>query len=482
MISIRRRTLAMVLALFALISALIFVVSLRDATHEVEELFDARLAQSARILQGLMRADTGEDDAVRARIHAAFAEALSLSGELDVGDEGVLPYDGHPYESRLNFQVWHDGALIMRTGSAPDVPISRIAGGFADEWVGEHRWRVFVLRDAERGLRILVGEREDVRGELVGSIVWQTMLPDIVGVPLLAVLIWVAIGLGLRPLERMAEQIRARDPAHLTPLELAPLPEELAPMQAALNRLLGETARLLESEQRFIADAAHELRTPLAVLRLHAQNALQASAAAEREEALRELRGGIDRVTRVAAQLLALARLDADAAAGPGVEVDVLAEVRRELAQLMPLAFDAGVDVGLAADERGDWRATLEPGAIGILVQNLLSNAVRHVPAGKAVEISLDARADAVALRVVDHGCGVPETQRARLSERFLRLGPSAGAGLGLSIVRRVVERHGGSLRFDETPGGGLSVCLELPRRSSAFRGVPVRACESAQA
>ena len=462
--AIRRRTLALVLALFTVISTVIFVVSVQDAAHEVEELFDARLAQSARMLQGLMRVDPGGGEQLRARVHAAFADALSQSGELDVGDEGNLPYDGHPYESKLSFQVWRGDQLVMRTGSAPDGPLSRIAGGFADELVGGHVWRVFVLRDAAQGLRIMAGEREDVRGELVSGIVWQTMMPDIVGVPLLTVLIWMAIGWGLKPLERMAGLIRSRDPAHLAPLELSPLPEELAPMQHALNRLLGEVSRLLASEQRFIADAAHELRTPLAVLRVHAQNALDAGSEQERRAALLELRAGVDRATRLAGQMLTLARLEQAEPANGREVLNLLAEVRRELAGLMPLADEAQAELALEADEALDWRLPLEPGALGMLVHNLVANALRHAPAGSTVALRLGAVDDGIELVVADHGPGVPEASRALLGQRFLRLGGGSGAGLGLSIVRRVVERHGGRLAFDETPGGGLTVRIVLPR------------------
>jgi two-component system, OmpR family, sensor histidine kinase QseC len=472
MSSIRSKTLALVLALFALISGAIFLISLHDASHEVEELFDARLVQSARMLQGLMRVEGGDADS-RARIHAAFAEALSQSGDSPAPGQDAQGDDGHPYESKLSFQVWQHGVLVMRTGSAPAQPLSATGSGFADEWIGDQRWRVFVLRDEREDLQVMVGEREDVRGELVDGIVWQTMMPDVIGVPLLALLIWLAIGWGLQPLERMARLIRTRDPSNLQPLDLVPLPDELAPMQQALNRLLGEVARLMAAEKRFIADAAHELRTPLTVLRLHAHNALQAADVAEREEALRQLGEGVERTTRLASQLLTLARLEPDSATIVRQPVDLLVETRQALAALTALAQASGVELVLEfdEDEGADWALMLEPGAVEMLLQNLVGNAVRYSPPGSMVEVVLAARPDALCLRVVDHGCGVPADARARLGERFLRLGAGGGAGLGLSIVRRVLERQGGGLAFDETPGGGLSVALRLVR--DATRGRP---------
>ncbi|THF63042.1 two-component sensor histidine kinase [Pseudothauera nasutitermitis] len=454
MISIRRRTLVLVLALFVFSNLLIFVVSARDATHEVKELFDARLVQGARLLHGLVRADPDFDEARRARLDAAFAEALD---QYDADD-------GHRYESMLSFQVWRGDTLLMRSAGAPERALSAIGRGFVDAHVGEHIWRVYVLYDSVRDLRVLVGEPEEARDELINAIVWQTLIPDLIGGPLLAVLIWSAIGWGLRPLDRMARLIRAREPASLQPLELSPLPEELAPMQQALNRLLGEVARLLESEQRFLADAAHELRTPLAVLRVHAQNALDAPDAETREEALRELRGGVDRITRLATQLLTLARLETAGGGAARQPVDLLAETRRVLAELMPLVLDAQVDLALEADERMDWQACLEPGALDMLVHNLVGNAVRHAARGQNVEVALLEADGGVELRVADHGPGVSAELRTRLAERFLRTGPAAGSGLGLSIVRRVAERHGGTLDFVETPGGGLTARVCLPR------------------
>ena len=455
--SIRGRILALVLALFACSAVLIVAISVRNAAHEVEELFDARLAQGARMLLGLWTA-LGEARDGGAQIDAALAEALRHSGGISGADEG----DGHPYEGKLAFQVWQGGVLVLRTGSAPAQALSTVAAGFADERVGEHDWRVFVLHDGGREVRIMVGERDDVRGELVTDIAWQTILPDLVGVPVLALMIWLAIGWGLRPLERMARQIRARGAHSLQPLALSALPEELAPMQQALNSLLGEVARLLASEQRFIADAAHELRTPLAVLRIHAHNALEAADEGERRAALVELRAGIERVAHLASQLLTLARLDAAVGGEVRQPVDLRAECRRELATLAPLAAAAGRELSLTAVEAGTWSVALEPGALGMLLHNLVGNALRH--ADGSVDVVLEEVAGGFAVRVRDHGRGLPEAQRNALTERFQRSGPAAGTGLGLSIVRRVAERHGGRLSLADTPGGGLTAEVFLPR------------------
>ncbi|RTQ99176.1 ATP-binding protein [Halomonas nitroreducens] len=456
--SIRRRTLGIVLLVFGLSMLVIGVTSYRDAAHEVEELFDARLTQNARLLEGLMRAPLPDDrrDALLASLESALQRA-------DRADKRIA---GHRYESKLTFQVWRGDTLLLRSASAPAQPFTPLRDGYEDVQLDDHAWRVYALSGSDDGLRVLVGEREDVRGELVRLIALRTLMPDLVGLPVLGLLLWWAIGWGLRPLSRMADQIRSRDPHNLRPLPASPLPRELATIAGALNRLLERIRDLRTREKRFIADAAHELRTPLAVLDLHAQNALATSDPDDRREALTQLRDGVARATRLVTQLLTLARLDPEQEAGAaGQRVDLLHETREALAELMPLAADRGQDIQLDADEHSDWTLTAEPGAIATLLQNLVGNALQHSPQGARVRVSLSASPHLLDLTVDDQGSGIPTAQRAQVLERFHRAGPGAGAGLGLSIVDRLVQRHGGHLELDEAPGGGLRVVARLPRR-----------------
>ncbi|UYG07619.1 ATP-binding protein [Halomonas sp. M4R1S46] len=458
MSSIRRRTLGIVLLVFGLSMLVIGVTSYRDAAHEVEELFDARLTQNARLLEGLMRAPLPEErrDALLASLESALQRA-------DQADQRIA---GHRYESKLTFQVWRGDTLLLRSASAPPRPFTPLRDGYEDVQLDDNDWRVYALSGPDDGLRVLVGEREDVRGELVRLIALRTLMSDLVGLPVLALLLWWAIGWGLRPLSRMADQIRSRDPQHLPPLPTSPLPRELATIAGALNRLLERIRDMRTREKRFIADAAHELRTPLAVLDLHAQNALATQDPDDRREALTQLRDGVARATRLVTQLLTLARLDPEQEAdATGQPVDLLHETREALAELMPLAADRGQDIRLDADEGADWGLIAEPGAIGTLVQNLVGNALQHSPQGARVRVSLTARAHHLGLSVDDQGSGIPPARRAQALERFHRAGPGAGAGLGLSIVDRLVQRHGGHLELDAAPGGGLRVVARLPRR-----------------
>ena len=454
MTSMRRRTLALVLGLMLLGTLAMTLFNYFDSTHEVEEIYDAQLAHSARLLQGLMRTPVREEE--RAGLYRAFNEALAQAGQRSK--------PGHPYESKLAFQVWDaSGRLLVHSAGAPSLESPSQQGGFAALELGAHKWRGFLLRDTSTGLLIWTGERDDVRRELVTSIVRHTLFPTLLGSLLLAALLWWAIGWGLAPLCNMAAVIRARHADSLQPLQLEPLPSELAPMQAALNRLLGQIEQLLERERRFIADAAHELRTPLAVLRVHVQNATQARDEAERQQSLGYLLGGIDRATRVVNQLLTLARMEPLIERGEMAQVDVLALVRETLAELTPWVLKQGLELDLEAGE-GDYHLNADPGSLGIALQNLVTNAVNHSPAGGRLHVRLSADAQRLLLQVEDQGPGIPAEDIERVFERFYSRGTVQGAGLGLAIVQSIARRHAGQIRLRNLDSGGLQASLELPR------------------
>ncbi|MDO9624347.1 MAG: ATP-binding protein [Pseudomonas sp.] len=485
MLSIRARTLLLVLGLLSLSMTLISYKSYRDAQHEIEELFDAQLAQTARLLQGMLSRDM--PSSARQSLQSALNQAILA--QHDDSDDGTA--SGHPYEGKLAFQVLDEqGQVLLQSASAPTGVLEKMVAdlkptaslpptlateellkhitehlaGYHTVSLGNYHWRLFILHDRLDSHWIVVGEREDVRGELVGKVALRSLLPDLVGLPLLALLVWLAVGWGLRPLQRMAELIKARAPNNLAPLLLSPLPSELEPMGAALNRLLLQVNQLLNQEKRFIADAAHELRTPLAVLRIHAQNALQAPDPVDRNEALHQLGSGVERATRVITQLLTLARLEPSVVQLAMVNLDLLGFVRNELAELTPLALDRQQDLNLDADENSDYHLLADGPSLGTLLQNLIGNAVQYTPTGGRIQVQLHAQADALTLRIQDSGPGVEPALREKLFERFYRQGDGQGAGLGLSIVLRVVELHRGSIRLNASPLGGLEVCVRLPR------------------
>lgn len=454
MTSIRQRTLTLILGLLFLGLLIMTAVHMHDSNHEIDEVYDAQLAQNARLLQGVMRMPMASKE--QAELYQAFNQALGLA---------VPKVDGHPYESKIAFQVWNsDGTLLVHTASAPAFTSPPSKAGFsAITDVNNRAWRAFVLEDAQYNLKIWVGERDDVRDDLVNRIVRHTVLPNLIGCVLLAAVIWLAIGWGLKPLVNMAQTLRARHPGSLEPLHLNPLPTELEPMQAALNRVLAQIQEVMGRERRFIADAAHEMRTPLAVLKVHAENLKDAASEDDRRASLEHLMAGVDRTTRLVNQLLTMARIEPRTSALEAPKTDLVATVRDSLVQMTPwllskeleLVFDPVDEVGLVK---------VDTGIIQIALNNLVSNAANFSPPGGLITVGLAKHHDHYELSVEDQGPGIDEAERDRLFERFYSRGNDHGAGLGLTIVQSIANRLGGQVRLENRPSGGLRATFEFAR------------------
>jgi two-component system sensor histidine kinase QseC len=452
MSSIRHRTLTLILGLLFLGLLIITVFNLHDSNHEIAEVYDAQLAQNARLLQGVMRMPMASKE--HAELYQAFNSALGLAEP---------KVDGHPYESKIAFQVWNaQGAVLVHTSSAPSFKSPPSAPGFS-EVVDQrnHTWRAFVLDDAQYGLKIWVGERDDVRADLVDRIVRHTVVPNLIGSLILAAVIWLAIGWGLKPLVDMAAKLRARHPGSLEPLQMMPLPTELEPMQAALNRVLAQIQEVMGRERRFIADAAHEMRTPLAVLRVHAQNLMEAGNEQSRRESLEHLLVGVDRTTRLVNQLLTMARLEPQASVAAPSLIDLAATVRASLVQLTPWLLSRGLEPVLDVSDGID-PVRIDPVSIDIALNNLVTNAANFSPANGTITVRLAKKDDHYELAVEDQGPGINEAERERLFERFYSRGNDQGAGLGLTIVRTIANRLGGRIRLENRPEGGLCATLEI--------------------
>jgi two-component system sensor histidine kinase QseC len=451
--SIRRRTLTLILGLVMIGLLILTLVNVNDSNHEIAEVYDAQLAQNARLLQGVMRMPLARE--AHAQLYQAFNQALA---------QAEPRVDGHPYESKIAFQVWDlKGNLLVHTASAPSFTHPPQYIGFTNITdLGTHQWRAFVLKDPEQGLLIWVGERDDVRSDLVNRIVRHTVLPNLIGSLLLMVAIWLAIGWGLKPLADLANTLRGRHPGSLEPLQLAPLPSELEPMQAALNRLLGQIQEVLSRERRFIADAAHEMRTPLAVLRVHAQNVLEARNEEQRKQSLDYLIVGVDRTTRLVNQLLTIARLEPGAGPVKKTSGDLVQAVRGSLVQLTPWVLSRGLELVFECEEPSR-RIDSDFPSIDIALQNLLTNAVNFSPEGGQVSVCLSFDNRHFLLSVTDQGPGIEAAEQERLFERFYSLGNDQGVGLGLTIVQAVAERLGGEIRLENASFGGCKATLEIP-------------------
>jgi two-component system sensor histidine kinase QseC len=445
MISIRRRLLANLSILFLFAWLLLGVLSWISAQHEIEEVFDAELAESARVLLNL-----SAHELRNGAPESAPAAVLS-------------PRGGHHYEERLAFQIWYRGRLVMRSGNAPASAMS-VTPGYSDQTIAGARWRVFVLHDGDSRAQVQVGELEDVRDEAIEEILLGTLWPVVLTLPLAALLIWVGVGRGLMPLHRLAGEIENRTPQSLSPVEVLDTPAELRPLTNSLNHLLGRLNEALESERRFTANAAHELRTPLAGLKAQAQFALRATEEGERQQALRQIVVGVDRATHLVSQLLTLARVDPDSVAAGHIDVDLAAVAASAAAELAPWALERQIDVVVDDDNRGRVRG--DASALAIMIRNLVDNAIRYTPPGGQVTVAVRTAGDGVTLAVMDTGPGIPAVERAHAFERFWRgAGHSApGCGLGLSIVQRIAALHGADIRLGAPAAGpGLLVEVRFP-------------------
>ncbi|MFN3397700.1 MAG: ATP-binding protein [Sulfurimicrobium sp.] len=468
--SLRAKLLLLLLGAVAVTWLAIALFTYFDTRHEIDEIFDAQLAQSAKVLLAQATHEIREQQGVHGGVAA----------EIKTGD--------HKYERELAFQVWDNkGHLLMRSSGAPERSLSpayaassrageirhhdrmrESRGRFDDSMIDGQSWRVFSHWDEEEEVLVQVGEHREVRQELAAGVAGRLLGPLAVGLPVLGVLLWVALGRGLAPLRKVNAEVEARDPGYLAPLASQGAPAEIAPLVNSLNRLLARLRDALENERRFTADAAHELRTPLAALKTQAQVALRAEQAGQRRTALENLVLGTDRATHLVEQLLTLARLDpaAESKAIAG-HCDLAALARRTLADLMPGALAKHIELELTGAESAP--VTGNSAMLGILLRNLVDNAILYSPPGGRVVVSVEAGR----LKVTDSGPGIPAEERQRVFDRFYRvLGHEVpGSGLGLSIVRRIADLHGAAITLGEGEKGvGLRVTLDFAPRHKQQR------------
>ena len=440
--SLQARLLLAVLTLVLLAWASAAALTWHEAEDEVGDLLDAHLAQTAALLR-LQPLDQLDED------------QLNEAPQLD------------KHQTRVVFQLWHENQLLTRSRNAPDAPLTdRQKSGFDDSRVDGKTWRVFVAPGRESGTRMLVGERQSARQGIVLASVTSMLKPLAWALPLLALGIWWVVRGSVRPLRQLGRDVATRQPQSLAPLSTAGVPPEVLPLVAALNALFERMAELLAAERQFTADAAHELRTPIAGIRMQAQVAQGATQGAERAAALDATVRGCDRATRLVEQLLQLARLDADTdtTVQSTPHTDLAAVARAVVAELQPTAQSRDQQVALELTDPAP--VPLSEPLARVLLRNLLDNALRYSPDGAQVQVRVGAirPGGPVQLCVQDSGPGLPEDAQARLGERFFRVLGSgqSGSGLGWSIVQRIARLHGLRVQVDRSPVlGGLRVRIE---------------------
>ena len=442
--SLRRRLLLAVLAVVALVWLATAAYSYFDARHEVNELLDAHLAQSASLI------------------------VAQVGHELEEIDLEHAPKT-HKRARAVAFQIWERGTVLrLHSADAPSSRLSRREEGYSNATIDGKSWRVFSTWDAKRRFLVQIAERGATRREIAAGIATNLLLPLFFALPVLALFVWIGIGRAVEPLNRLGHEVGLRKADDLRPLPPEGTPQEVVPLVRSLNALFERVGRLIENERRFTADAAHELRTPLAALKTQAQVARAASDEGARQHALDGVIEGCDRAARLVDQLLTFARLEPDAAR-PVEQCDLVGLARKVIAELAPFALARGVDIELRRSNAVGVEGHRD--LLSALLRNLVDNAVRYSPQGSGVHIDVVASGEGAAISVTDEGPGVPSDERTRLGQRFYRiLGTGqSGSGLGLSIVRRIVEMHCAQLRFEEGDHGkGLRAIVEFPGKLGA--------------
>lgn len=430
--------------------------------HEVDELSDGRLAQSARTLQVLI------EHAGTSALRGHAAEGILVPIETSVVHSHKA--HDHTYESEVGFQIFdRSGHMTLATANLASLPQPAADDArFRDVLQDGYTWRVFTLQDPADGIVIRTGERYDSRHDITRALWVEHGLPLLIILPLLAVLVGWAIRRGLRPLESLTRTLSTRKPGSHEPVLLPDAPLELQPVLTALNGQLVSLEDALERERRFSADVAHELRTPLAAVMINLESAMTTTDPAEVNATLTNAQHGVAALARRIEQLLALARLESGAASGQRTAVDLIAVAMDVVEELAPVIAESGVELSVAPLAPQVIIRGYEA-AIAALLRNLLENALRHVPAGGQVQLSIEQGEHDALVDVVDDGPGIPAERRASVFARFHREAGSRGDGfgLGLSIVQRAAQLHGATIELLDSPyGQGLRVHVAIPLSS----------------
>ncbi|MDF1796002.1 MAG: ATP-binding protein [Coxiellaceae bacterium] len=461
--SIRTFLLINLLLSVTLITSLAIIGNLFLAHNDIQTQLDLQLVRTTIQIESLF------SDGIKSRqlgvIQNHIESSITASLHLSKKSPKLLKAL-KDYHEKTGFQIWNNrGKLILHSKSAPKIPLSDGKPGLTTLWLNAQAWRVFTVYNKQNKLTIIVGERADFRQKLENQLTQDSILIMLITYPFLGFLIWVIVGRGLDTLKKVAREVSHRAPSYLEPVDVESVPSEIEPLVVELNSLFTRLQEAFDREKRFAADAAHELRTPLAALRTQTQVALRADTNEDRDEALRKVLEGVDRATHVVQQLLTLSRMLPQSTINEPTSIDLSTTAADVAAQLVPIAIEKNIDLELIAPNapaliRGN--AT----SIGILIRNLVDNAIRYTPPEGSVVIEIQQSAQKVTLNVIDSGPGIPKQLRDRVFERFFRVigNKAPGSGLGLGIVQQIARLHQAEIQLlTPASGKGLEFRIIFP-------------------
>ncbi|HHD2918681.1 quorum sensing histidine kinase QseC [Enterobacter kobei] len=437
-LKLRLTLLFLVLSLTAWFAA--SLVAWQQTTHKLDKLFDTQQMLFAKRLL------TMDLDELHAPARMREVPKKAKHGHLD--------------DDALAFAIYaSDGTMILNDGeNGRDIPYHYRRDGFDDGRLQDDNdeWRFLWLTSPDGKYRVVVGQEWEYRQDMALDVVSSQLTPWLVALPVMLLLLIVLLSRELKPLKNLAQTLRARSLDATDALPTQGVPAEVRPLLDSLNHLFARTQEMMTRERRFTSDAAHELRSPLAALKVQTDVAqLSQDDPQAQEKALTQLHAGIDRASRLVDQLLTLSRLDSLDSLD-GVEQIAMADLLQSaVMDIYPPAQQAGIDIRLNINAPEVTR-TGQQLLLSLLVRNLLDNATRYSPRGSVVDVTLDARR----FTVRDNGPGISPDALARLGERFYRPpGQDAtGSGLGLSIVKRIAALHGMHVALGNAPEGGFEV------------------------
>ncbi len=445
-LSLRKRLTWYVVVTVLTMTALSGVLIYQGTSREAEQVFSASLVQTARILDGLISRETLESN----------RRQLKRALERDK--------NAHEYERKLFFAVLDsDGSMLLHSRKAPNLPETGVKPGFSGFKHDGRKWFTFALESSQDDLLIVVGERGEVRDEITEYIGSGLLLPLIIMLPLLLWLLWQLVGIALKPLQKVTDQVRQQDLRRLQAIDVSGVPLEISPLVDALNQMISDLEAAYSRERRFVSDASHELRNPLASLLINVDNAIEETQDTDALDSLQSMKQSILRLTHLVSQLLVLSHLENPGPVRSMESIDLMQVCASVVQSLQSEADEKSITLEIPASAESCELPGVRP-LLESLVTNLVDNAVRYCRSGDRVKLSCHHHGSELLLRVEDSGPGLDEVQRANASARFYRAADagSRGAGLGLSIVDTIAQSHSGQLELSQSELGGLCVTVRF--------------------